>query len=202
MGKRIFLATLAVSILYLYSQACAEIYQGIKPYSTLGEIKASFPNATFSKITPALSQKYDVTYSVTGTGINGEIFIRFHDLRPFWKEQSDEASDEATQEMYSRLAQLSDDSISVTWVRWVPDEPFPVERLIEKHGNPDKSGLADEDDAPFKKWTSKGIYAHLSEDSKEVLEIDFTFTEKELLAAQKERFGFSTDTPAKKSKKK
>ncbi|MGO9952061.1 MAG: hypothetical protein ACLPN1_07595 [Dissulfurispiraceae bacterium] len=190
-----------VLILCLSYQASAEIYQGIKPYSTLGEIKAKFPNATFSKITLASANKYDVTYSVTGTGIKGEIFIRFHDLRSFWKEQSDKAWFGATKEMYSRLAQLSGDSMGVTWVRWVPDKPFPVERLIEEHGNPDKSGFADEDDSPFKKWTSKGIYARLSEDSKEVFEIDFTFTEKELLTDQKERFGVSTDTLGKKSKK-
>ena len=202
MAKRIFLSLLAVFILCVSTQAFAEIYQGIKPYSTLGEIKAKFSNATFSKITPASAQKYDVIYSVTGTGIDGEIFIKFHDLRPFWKEQSDQASDAATRELYSNLAQLSDDSISVTWVRWVSDRPFPVERLIEKYGTPDKSGFADEDDAPFKKWTSKGIYARLSEDGKEVLEIEFTFTEKEISTAQKERFGASSDTPAKKSKKK
>jgi hypothetical protein len=197
----LFSRILLVLIFSLSSQAFAEIYQDIKPYSTLGEIKTKFPNATFSKITPASAQKYDAMYSVTGTGINGEIFVKFHDLRSFWKEQSDAASDEATQELYSRLAQLSDDSISVTWVRWVPGTSFPVERLIEKHGTPDKSGFADEDDAPFKKWTSKGIYAHLSEDGEEVLEIDFTFTEKEILRAQKEKFGTSTHTPVKKVKK-
>ncbi len=198
---KLFSKILLILIFSLPSQAFAEIYQDIKPFSTLGEIKTRFPNATFSKITPDAAQKYDVMYSVTGTGINGEIFIKFHDLRSFWKEQSDAASDDATQELYSRLAQLSDDSISVTWVRWVPDTPFPVERLIEKHGNPEKSGFADEDDAPFIKWTSKGIYARLSEDGKEVLEVDFTFTEKEILRAQKEKFGAYTDTSVKKGKK-
>jgi len=197
----VFSKLLLVLVLCLSSQALAEIYQGIKPYSTLGEIKAKFPNATFSKITPSSAQKYDVMYSVTGTGVDGDIVIKFYDLRSFWKEQSDEANDQTTKEMYSRLAQLSDDSVSVTWVRWVPDTPFSVERLIEKHGNPDKSGFADEDDSPFKKWTSKGIYAHLSADGKEVLQMDFAFTEKELLTAQKERSGASTDTPVKKGKK-
>jgi hypothetical protein len=199
---KLFSKILLVLIFSLSSQAFAEIYQDIKPYSTLGEVKTKFPNATFSKITPASAQKYDIMYSVTGTSINGEMFIKFHDLRPFWKEQSDAADDEATQELYSRLARLSDDTIRVTWVIWIPDKPFPVERLIEKHGTAEKSGFNVEDDAPYIKWTSKGIYARLSEDGKEVLEIDFTFTEKELSTALKERFGTSSDTPAKKSNKK
>jgi len=49
-------------------------------------------------------------------------------------------------------------------VRWVLIHRFLSKDLIEKHSNPDKSGFADEDDAPFKKnGHQKGFYAHLSE---------------------------------------
>lgn len=74
-------------------------------------------------------------------------------------------------------------------VRWLPDSPFPVSRLIKKYGKPEKSDFAEENYKPYKEWKSKGIRASLSDDEKKVILIDFYTTAKEFYVACKEKYG-------------
>jgi len=185
----------------------AEIYRGIGSMSTLGDVKKLFPGATFNKIHPAWANEYDAMYSVTGKGIQGTIVIKFDDNRPSYKKMMEQATDNKMGEFWRGLAEDSEDnSLSVSWVRWVPDAPFLVDRLITKYGKPEISDFSSQDFKPFKEWKSRGISADLTDDGKKVVNIDFTFTEKERKDAWKAKFGGDEpppkETKGKKRKKK
>src|SRR3989337_1644867 len=75
---------IAILLLLIPSSGSAEIYQGILPKDTLGDVKARFPHAQFTKITPAWAQPKDFLYSITGEGLSGTIIVKFDDGRPFW----------------------------------------------------------------------------------------------------------------------
>ena len=67
-------------------------------------------------------------YSVSGAGIQGTIIIKFHDPRPFFKKMMEETTDNNSKEIYKDFVEDSEEnSLSVSWVRWIPDAPFPVD---------------------------------------------------------------------------
>jgi len=181
--KTVFLFMVLVALTLLGVEAYAELYQGIGPLDTLGDLKKKFPNATFTKMNPAWAQEYDVMHKIQGSGISGTIVVKFYDGRPNWRKRAQEATDEKYKALCERMANQPDDEVMVDWVRWLPDTPFPLERLITKYGKPDKSGFTDEDYTPYKEWTQKGVFVRLSDDGKKVLAIDFTHTKKEVDAA-------------------
>jgi len=172
-----------VALTLLGVEAYAELYQGIGPLDTLGDLKKKFPNATFTKINPAWAQEHDVMYKIKGSGISGTIIVKFYDSRPDYLRKSQEADSEEHRTYFAKLATEQDDTVMVDWVRWLPDIPFPVERIITKYGKPDKSGFTDDDYQPYKEWTQKGVFVRLSDDGKKVFAIDFTHTKKEVDAA-------------------
>jgi len=111
------------------------------------------------KMFPARAQEVDVMYSVTGSGIQGEIIIMFIDTRVHAREMMEETTDNAMRGFWNRRSECSDDdSLFVSWVRWVPDVPFPVERMITKYGKPEKT--------------------------EKVVMIDFSFTSKDYMKKQ------------------
>ncbi len=181
----------AVLIVCLTARGDAEIYMGITPYSTLGALKEKFPAATFEAAQPAWAQEDHVMYRISGTGINGRIVVMFNDVRPSFMRLHESETDDAKKQMYLDLANARDDlMLEVLWVRWVPDDPLPVQRLITKYGKPNKAGFSEDDFQPYKRWTAKGITASLSDDGEKVLFIDFNFTRKELRDAFKKKFGY------------
>jgi len=181
--KTIFFCMALIGVALLSVQAYAELYQGIGPLDTLADIKKKYPNATFTKKAPAWAQETDVMYEIKGRGISGTIIVKFYDGRPNWRVRAQEATDEKQKALYQRLTNSPDDEVIADWVRWLPDIPFPVERMITKYGKPDKSGFTDDDYQPYKEWTQKGVFVRLSDDGKKVLVIDFTHTKKEIDAA-------------------
>jgi hypothetical protein len=78
---------------------------------------------------------------------------------------------------------LTGNSVSIQWVRWAPDSPIPITRLIAKYGKPEKSDFNSDDFKPYKSWPTRGITAYTSDDGKRVHRIDFNFTEKDYKAA-------------------
>lgn len=169
----------------------AEIYQGIRPESTLGDIKRLFPNANFSKVKAAWVTEEDGFYSMTGEGLSGKIYLAFSDRRPFQREriaafaqrlaeaqqdpQTDKTPDtiKAITDMsrsYEKWAAEPDDvALVITWVRWVPPAPIPLARYITKYGPPTKSGFADDDMRPYSSWPAKGVHLNHSDDGKLVV---------------------------------
>jgi hypothetical protein len=181
--KTVFLFMVLIAVASLGVEAYAELYQGIGPLDTLADLKKKYPNATFTKTNPAWAKETDVMYRITGQGISGTIIVKFYDSRPYYLKIFQEADSQERRSYFAKLATQEDDTVMVDWVRWLPDTPFPVERLITKHGKPDTSGFADDDYHPYKEWTRKGIYVRLTDDGKKVFAIDFTPTKKEVEAA-------------------
>lgn len=146
----------------------------------LGEVKKLFPGAKYEEEKPAWAKEEDKLYSVTGEGIQGTIIIKFHDPRPFYRKQISESNDNVLKEIFTPYANGSpDESLEVQWVRWIPDKPFPVERMINKYGKPDINDYSSEDFQPFKQWETQGIVATLSDDGKNVLNIEYYFVKED-----------------------
>lgn len=79
----------------------------------------------------------------------------------------------------------------VSWVRWIPDAPFPVARLVTKYGKPEVSDFSKDNFKPFKEWKKRGVQAFLDDEGKNVVRIDFDFTKKEQDEAFKRKFPLS-----------
>ena len=188
----------AVCLLFcsIVAESSAEIYLGITPFKALGDVKKMFPGAEFKKLNPAWAKEDDAMYSVTGEGIEGKIIIMFHDTRPLNRDYMKQETDDTMRRVFKEYSEQSDDdSLLVSWVRWVPDEPFPVERLIAKYGKPETSGFSSVDFKPYNLWKTKGIYAHLSDDGENVVMITYNPTEKELKKADDTRVKIEVEKP-------
>jgi hypothetical protein len=181
-----FFALIVIAVIF----AChpyaikAETYKEIGCLDTLAEVKAQFPKADFKRIqNAAWLQEDDVLYEITGLGMSGSIVIRFYDDRPLFKKWADTQADDEQKEIYTKLANAPDDSVTVSWVRWVPDSPIPLQRFILKYGKPEKSGFSDDDLQPYRTWETKGLTAFLSDDEKAVRRVDYHFTKEERRSA-------------------
>jgi hypothetical protein len=189
--RRIFIA-LAIATLPWF--ALSETYRDIGPLDTLGDVKAKFPNAQVKKLSPAWAQSTDALYQFTGPGLSGTIIIKFTDARPEYKKDLETNANEARTAPLQLLAnQTDDDALGVNWVRWVPEAPFPVQRLISKYGSPEVSAFSDEEYEPYRRWIRKGLTAFLADDEKKVTRIDFLFTADDNRRAWMKKFNFVPD---------
>jgi hypothetical protein len=191
MHKIILSAIVVVLIVAFSITVHAEIYQGIGPLDTLGDVKAKFPNAIFQRSYPAWAQEDDVMYLVTGKGISGKIVIKFTDSRPFFRQMIEK--EPSNKELYNSLANAPDDEIMVSWVRWMPDKPIPIQRFISKYGIPDKADYDSDDLQPYKMWETRGLLTSLSDDEKYVTRVDYSFTRNEYRKAYQSKYGFIPD---------
>lgn len=174
--------------------ASAEIYGGIGPLDTLGNVKTKYPGATYERLKPAWGQPEDALYAVKGQGISGSIVINFYDSRPIFRQLLATATSAEDKKMFNELARQSDEeAFSVEWVRWMPDSPISLQRFISKYGDPDQRGFADDDMQPYRFWKTKGLTAYLSDSEAFVVRVDFHFTEEERRQAYQARYGFVPD---------
>jgi hypothetical protein len=200
--KRFTIFAVCLLVCFAVAKSSGEIYRGIAPLKTLGEVNKMFPGATFKKLNPAWAKEDDAMYSVTGAGIEGIIIIMFHDTRPRDWEIMKQETDNTLKRIFKEYSERSDDdSLLVSWVRWVPDVPFPAERMITKYGKPEKSDFSSVDFKPFKQWESRGIYAHLSDDGKNVVMITYNPTKKEWKEAQDASIKIVLEKPPPSPKK-
>lgn len=171
--------------------AYAETYRDIGLFDTLGDLKEKFPTANFSKQNPAWAQKTDVLYQISGEGMSGLIVVKFYDERPYLQALLMRAGDSLEPSVKERtenmINQTDEEAITVEWVRWVPDYPIPVTRFVSKYGKPDKSGFSDESLQPYRSWEKKGLTAHLTDNEKNVVRVDFEFTKSEQRAAYRKK---------------
>jgi hypothetical protein len=164
-------------ILILSFSANAETYLGIGPMDTLGNVQQKFPNAKFSRTFPAWIQSPQALYRLEGAGIAGRIVLSFIDFRPGWRELAGKSEEPETVARYKLLSELPDaDALGIQWVRWIPSNRVPLQRLLSKYGLPEISGFSDEDYKPYRAWEKAGVTAALSDDEKFVEIIDFSFT--------------------------
>jgi len=187
--KRIVLAALGVLTIAIAQPAPvrAEIYMGIRPFDTLGDIKKLFPSGTFKDLKPAWATPSDRLIGVTGSGISGEIIVLFYDSRPSDLEFLAKNPDSVLRDSITKNSQKSDeDALEVVWVRWSPDAPgIPIARLVSKYGPAFQKGYSDDNFRPFRNWKALGVDAYLDDKEKLVIRVDFTFTPAEYCAASK-----------------
>lgn len=188
--RTMMMAVIVAVILAMTSLSLnAETYQGIGPYDTLADVKAKFPNARFVKDNPAWATETEVLYRITGSGLSGTILVMFSDIRAVIQKRANDAKEPASKEEWNtQLANMTDDdALIVKWVRWAPDKPVPLDRVIQKHGKPDKKDITD-DMLPIREWQNKGLSALLTDDEKRVIFIQFNFTKEEIRKAWKTKY--------------
>lgn len=182
--KSIFIGTLFLAS----SQSFAESFQGITAQAELGEIRAKFPLASITPVKAAWVRKEEAFFLMKGDGFPGELYLAFSDLRPVALEMASEATDEHDRNFFEEKAAEPDDkALELLWMRWMPADPIPLTRYISKYGKAEKSGFGDSDMRPYASWPSKAMVAHLSDDQKRVLGVEFSFTDAEKLVACKSK---------------
>lgn len=189
--KRALLALVGVVALVVAQPAAlrAEIYMGIRPFDTLGDIKKLFPGATLEDLKPAWAKPADRLVNISGSGISGDITVLFFDPRPGDLDFLKNYPNSVIHESVTKDSQKTDDdALEVTWVRWSPDVPgIPVARLISKYGPAFEKGYSDSNFAPYRLWKSAGVEAFLDDSEKTVTRVDFTFTIEEYCSAAKSK---------------
>ncbi len=184
------------SLLLTAANLPAEIYRDIRPYDTLAGVQRKFSGAKFELLHPAWAKKSDLLYSITGPGLNGMIVVKFTDnveaSVASWEQMiaefcprtdpagADDCSyfQEQLNEEKSAPSAEHEAKTQVDWVRWVPEKPIPVERLVTLYGQPDKSGIDEVSLEPYKEW-ERGISADVTDDGKSVELINYSFTREE-----------------------
>jgi hypothetical protein len=78
-----------------------------------------------------------------------------------------------------KLSKSIDERLSLIRVRWLPDKPIRVNELMTSFGKPDEKRDGNAVYGPVFIW-SKGLNAHLSDDKKQALMIEYWFTEDDL----------------------
>ena len=191
-------------IFFICAASHAEIYQGIRPDSSLGDVKRMFPNALITKVNAAWVTESDGFYVMTGNGLAGQIYLAFSDHRPRYRERvsrleqqikelherpqsdTDPAKLEALNTVLGLTRKMAeeatDEALRIQWVRWVPVSPIPLTRYITKYGKPTKSGFTENEMRQYSAWPARGVSVSLSDDGKLVLATEFEFTDKETKA--------------------
>jgi hypothetical protein len=171
---------IVVVLLILSNSTYAEIYENIGPCDTYSDLKQKFPNATLEKRNPAWATKNDVMCSISGARIIGTIVVKFQDKRG----NLIKIVEKDFEKQKKLIEPLSQDSLAVEWVRWVPDSPIPIQRFISKYGKWDSKGYSDQDMAPYRAW-KRGIDIILTEDEKKAISVDYHFTTEDYRKACK-----------------
>lgn len=184
---------LIISFTMFSTFSSAEIYKDFLPSDTLAIIKTKYPNAKLEDTKAAWVRDNESFIKLTGVGIAGSIFLKLSTsdniLRQFIKDDQDEieknpTSDNSKFEDFIKhwnemLNRPLDQRLSLDWLRWVPPDPIPFERLVSKYGNPEKFEFDPETFKPYSQWVSKGVIANLSDDKKYVYSIEYNFTDED-----------------------
>ena len=185
--------------------ADADIYKDFRPEITLKEIKDNYPNGNYENINAAWVTEKDVFIKLTGSGLAGTTMLAFKKPDSAYLEiisnakakiaenpNEDNKLLESTIDRYNKLISLPlDEKLTLKWLRWLPAEILPFDRLVSRYGNPEKCGFNEENFQPFCDWISRAIRANLSDDKKQVLSIEFSFTEDDFLKS----WGIDYPTP-------
>ncbi len=169
----------------------AEIYKNFTPYQTLKEIKQNYPNAKFEDLKAAWVKEDEYFLSLSGVGISGKIYLKMHTLDGFRKKALEnieknypdkDSEDYKTNAKFwlEKLNMPLEERIYLTWVRWIPADKIPFARVEGKYGKPTLCGFDDESFSPYCSWDEKGVMVFQTDDRKEVVFIQYTFTSDEL----------------------
>jgi hypothetical protein len=185
--------SLAIAVSLNASGASSEILQGINYWATLGEVKATYPNAKFEPVMAAWVTKDQAFIKITGRGLPGTIYIAFEDTRQQWVGFDESKASSLLEKMgkiptreniesaikvADQLSKLNEnEGLRVEWVRWIPDSSISKERVEGRYG---KSKCEFNDDfQPICTWKSRALTSRMSDDGKQVLFFETTFTPEE-----------------------
>lgn len=181
------------SALILAGAVSAEILHNMQPLDTLGDIRKKYPNATISRVKAAWVTEGQDFFQLKGVGFPGELMLAFSDNRPFFRKelettqlaaQSGRPVSDALLDIQKSAANATDDNaLKISWVRWAPYDPLPLERFKAKYGAPTKCDFLDTDMTPYCQWAARGLSVRLSDDRKDVLFVEAQFTVNEYVAA-------------------
>lgn len=188
-----------VFLLFFISQSiCAEVYKDFAPFTTLATIKKNYPNANFEVVKAAWVKENDLFLEITGSGLSGTTYVATSkrsdsevketidrlkkrlDLDP---SLNNDAWNNLIESEEKYLVAPDDEKYTIDWLRWVPNLPLPIERLISKFGEPDIYDFQEEDFQPYAQWVKRGLLARLSDDKKRVFSIQYSFSEDDYNSA-------------------
>ena len=176
--------------------ANAEILHDVFPFESLKQIKSTYPKASFTALSPAWLKENQAFYSMSGSGFPGTLMLIFDDSRTLGKDRYlalNCDSDVERSDLDKRKCDVwrsvknrpVDDALTISWVRWVPAAPIPIDRYKSRYGEPTKVEFSPMDMTPYAEWTSIALTAQLSDDKRLVLYVDTAFTKAEYRAAWK-----------------
>ena len=176
----------------LFAGACkAEVFLGITYEASLGDIKKLYPNAQYTKLTPAWLTENEAFFRVTGSGLGGELRIAFTDYRPGMRKFAKEATDQELAEAYRKAASKSEDeSLRVDWVRLVYPSPVPLEVFKKKYGQPTSCSHDETFDLKCI-WLGRAMVANMSKDGNSVTSADTRFTHQEKRDGYQKNWGWT-----------
>jgi hypothetical protein len=172
----------------------AESFLGLEPLEPLSSVKQRF-SASALTVEPAdwlKPNQYFVKMQHPDGG--GKVFLLFeHDDEMRKKKLADleksvanlpsQAQGRSTKllirQYREKLSKPIDERLSLIRIRWLPDNPTRVNELITSYGKPDEKREGNAVYGPVFIW-SKGLNAHLSDDKKQALMIEYWFTEDDL----------------------
>lgn len=155
----------------------AELFMNFQPYESLSEIKAKYPNATFTKINPAWAKENDIMFSLTGEGLGGKIVLQLFDDREFFQELC-EPPDVKQKDICVNRFNDPENMYILSMVRWIPFSKISIEKLTSKYGKP--KFKTDEQFNNYAFWQNKKIFALLNDTKTIVSHIDYYFTDEEI----------------------
>jgi hypothetical protein len=172
----------------------AESFLGLEPLEPLSSVKQRFSAGALT-VEPAdwlKPNQYFVKMQHPDGG--GKVFLLFeHDDEMCKKKLVDleksvanlpsQAQGRSTKllirQYREKLSKPIDERLSLIRIRWLPDNPTRVNELITSYGKPDEKREGNAVYGPVFIW-SKGLNAHLSDDKKQALMIEYWFTEDDL----------------------
>lgn len=181
-------------LLFMGSTVRAESFLGLEPLEPLSSVKQRFSAGALT-VEPAdwlKPNQYFVKMQHPDGG--GKVFLLFeHDDEIRKKKLADleksvanlpsQAQGRSTKllirQYREKLSKSIDERLSLIRVRWLPDNQIRLSELITSYGKPDEKREGNAVYGPVFIW-SKGLNAHLSDDKKQALMIEYWFTEDDL----------------------
>jgi hypothetical protein len=172
----------------------AESFLGLEPLEPLSSVKQRFSAGALT-VEPAdwlKPNQYFVKMQHPDGG--GKVFLLFEhddemrkkklvDLEKSVANLPSQAQGRSTKllirQYREKLSKSIDERLSLIRIRWLPDNPIRVSELITSYGKPDERREGNAVYGPVFIW-SKGLNAHLSDDKKLALMIEYWFTEDDL----------------------
>ena len=172
----------------------AESFLGLEPLEPLSSVKQRFSAGALT-VEPAdwlKPNQYFVKMQHPDGG--GKVFLLFEhddemrkkklvDLEKSVANLPSQAQGRSTKllirQYREKLSKPIDERLSLIRIRWLPDNPTRVNELITSYGKPDEKREGNAVYGPVFIW-SKGLNAHLSDDKKLALMIEYWFTEDDL----------------------